>query len=110
MPRTKHAFCICHIITKFTDSFSMLLGSKYDEWKADFRQLYDLHSVEDFEAEWREMVDKCGLAHYQLVYITYRLGYPVLEMLLICGNDKYIPVRVDKFFYPTAYECSVSWR
>lgn len=61
MLRTKHAFCIWHIIAKFTDWFSMLLGLTYDEWKADSQQLYDLLSMEDFEAGWKEMVDKYGL-------------------------------------------------
>lgn len=61
MPRTKHAFAMWHIVVKFTDWFSVLLGSKYDEWKSEFCHLYNLHSVEDFEVGWREMVDKYGL-------------------------------------------------
>ncbi|KAK6937318.1 FAR1 DNA binding domain, partial [Dillenia turbinata] len=61
MPRTKHAFCIWHIIAKFSDWFSVLLGSEYDKWKAEFHRLYNLQTVEDFEVGWREMVDTYGL-------------------------------------------------
>ncbi|KAF2289115.1 hypothetical protein GH714_028989 [Hevea brasiliensis] len=56
MPETKQAFCIWHIIAKFSDWFSMLLGSCYDDWKAEFLRLYNLEFVEDFEEGWKEMV------------------------------------------------------
>ena len=61
MPRTKHAFCIWHIIAKFSDWFSVPLGSQYDKWKAEFLRLYGLQSVEDFEVGWRDMVDAYGV-------------------------------------------------
>ena len=61
MPQTKHAFCIWHIISKFSNWFSVLLGSRYDEWKAEFHRLYNLDLVEDFEEGWRDMVNKYGL-------------------------------------------------
>ncbi|KAF6177113.1 hypothetical protein GIB67_005101 [Kingdonia uniflora] len=61
MPDTRHAFCIWHIIAKFSDWFAVLLGSQYDSWKADFHQLYNLEMMEDFEVGWREMVNKYGL-------------------------------------------------
>ncbi|OVA02572.1 FAR1 DNA binding domain [Macleaya cordata] len=57
MPNTKHAFCIWHIIAKFSDWFSALLGSQYDNWKAEFHRLYNLDMVEDFEVGWREMIN-----------------------------------------------------
>ncbi|XP_015959597.1 protein FAR1-RELATED SEQUENCE 11 isoform X1 [Arachis duranensis] len=61
MPETKHAFCIWHILSKLSDWFSVLLGSHYDEWKADFLQLYNLELMEDFEEGWRQMIDKYRL-------------------------------------------------
>ncbi|KAJ6902837.1 protein FAR1-RELATED SEQUENCE 11-like isoform X1 [Populus alba x Populus x berolinensis] len=61
MPDTKHAFCIWHIISKFSDWFSILLGSCYDDWKAEFLRLYNLESVQDFEEGWSEMVEKYEL-------------------------------------------------
>ncbi|KAL9397291.1 hypothetical protein Peur_011544 [Populus x canadensis] len=61
MPGTKHAFCIWHIIAKFSDWFSVPLGSQYDKWKAEFHRLYGLQSVEDFEIGWRNMVDAYGM-------------------------------------------------
>ncbi|KAL3604460.1 hypothetical protein D5086_005319 [Populus alba] len=61
MPGTKHAFCIWHIIAKFSDWFSVPLGSQYDKWKAEFHRLYGLQSVEDFEVGWRSMVDAYGM-------------------------------------------------
>ncbi|KAK4357204.1 hypothetical protein RND71_022814 [Anisodus tanguticus] len=57
IPRVKHAFCIWNIISRFSDWFSTLLGSQYDNWKADFHRLYNLHSIEDFEVGWNEMVE-----------------------------------------------------
>ncbi|MCH85974.1 protein FAR1-RELATED SEQUENCE 11-like, partial [Trifolium medium] len=56
MPESKHAFCIWHILSKFSNWFSILLGSQYDEWKAEFHRLYNLEMVDDFEEGWRLMV------------------------------------------------------
>ncbi|KAJ6318184.1 hypothetical protein OIU76_013680 [Salix suchowensis] len=61
IPDTKHAYCICHIISKFSDWFSTLLGSCYDDWKDEFLRLYNLESVQDFEEGWSEMVEKYEL-------------------------------------------------
>lgn len=61
MPRTKHAFCIWHIISKSSDWFSALLASQYDKWKSEFLWLYNLHSVDEFEVGWRQMIDSYGL-------------------------------------------------
>ncbi|KAK9933909.1 hypothetical protein M0R45_021079 [Rubus argutus] len=36
---------------KFSEWFSVLLGSRYDDWKAEFHQLYNLHSVEDLKKD-----------------------------------------------------------
>uniref|UniRef100_A0A2N9EMT4 Protein FAR1-RELATED SEQUENCE n=1 Tax=Fagus sylvatica TaxID=28930 RepID=A0A2N9EMT4_FAGSY len=73
MPETKHAFCIWHIIAKFSDWFSVLLGSRYDDWKADFHRLYNLEFVEDFEGGWREMVNKFGLHANKHIISLYAL-------------------------------------
>ncbi|KAJ0053231.1 hypothetical protein Pint_00905 [Pistacia integerrima] len=89
MPRTKHGFCIWHIIAKFTDWFSVVLGLKYDEWKAEFRQLYNLHSVEDFEAGWSEMVDKYALHANKYIISLYALrtfwALPYLRCYFFAG-------------------------
>ncbi|KAL8257345.1 hypothetical protein R6Q59_029386 [Mikania micrantha] len=73
MPRTKHAFCIWHIISKFSDWFSALLGSQYGQWKSEFHGLYNLHSVEEFELGWREMVDAYGLRGNKHIVSLYAL-------------------------------------
>ncbi|XP_022760640.1 protein FAR1-RELATED SEQUENCE 11-like isoform X2 [Durio zibethinus] len=73
MPETKHAFCIWHIISKFSDWFSVLLGSRYDDWKSDFYRIYSLELLEDFEEEWREMVDKYILHDNKHIISLYAL-------------------------------------
>lgn len=73
MPQTKHAFCIWYIVEKFSEWFSVLLGSRYDDWKAEFHQLYNLHSVEDFEERWMEMVNRYGLHANKHVISLYAL-------------------------------------
>ncbi|XP_010524725.1 PREDICTED: protein FAR1-RELATED SEQUENCE 11-like [Tarenaya hassleriana] len=61
MPETKHAICVWHIIARFSDWFSTLLGSHYDDWKKEFYHLYSLESVEEFEAQWKDVISKYGL-------------------------------------------------
>ncbi|KAL6339551.1 hypothetical protein AAG906_034636 [Vitis piasezkii] len=73
MPNTKHAFCIWHIIARFSDWFSAPLGSQYDKWKAEFHRLYELYSVEDFEVGWRKMVDTYGLHGNRHIVSLYAL-------------------------------------
>ncbi|RVW59975.1 Protein FAR1-related sequence 11 [Vitis vinifera] len=73
MPNTKHAFCIWHIIARFSDWFSAPLGSQYDKWKAEFHRLYELYSVEDFEVGWRKMVDMYGLHGNRHIVSLYAL-------------------------------------
>ncbi|XP_038720202.1 protein FAR1-RELATED SEQUENCE 11-like [Tripterygium wilfordii] len=73
MPVTKHAFCIWHIIAKFSDWFSVLLGSSYDEWKAEFYRIYNLELVEDFEEDWIEMVNRFGLHTNRHIVSLYAL-------------------------------------
>lgn len=89
MPRTKHAFCIWHIIAKFSDWFSLQLGSQYDKWKVDFHRLYNLHSGEDFELGWREMVDMYGLHGNKHIASLYALrtfwALPYLRCYFFAG-------------------------
>ncbi|OAY61894.1 protein FAR1-RELATED SEQUENCE 11 isoform X2 [Manihot esculenta] len=89
MPRTKHAFCIWHIIAKFSDWFSILLGSQYDKWKAEFHRLYNLQSVEDFEVGWGEMVDTYGLHGNKHIVSLYALrtfwALPFLRCYFFAG-------------------------
>ncbi|KAI3980679.1 hypothetical protein MKX01_025244, partial [Papaver californicum] len=73
LPGTKHAFCIWHIISKFSDWFSVLLGSHYDNWKPEFHRLYNLETVEDFEVGWREMVNAYQLHENKHVVSLYAL-------------------------------------
>ncbi|KAM1634008.1 hypothetical protein TB2_011964 [Malus domestica] len=73
MPRSKHAFCIWHIVAKFSDWFSVLLGPRYDDWKAEFHQLFNMDLVEDFEDRWREMVNEYGLQANKHVISLYAL-------------------------------------
>ena len=89
MPATKHAFCIWHIIVKFSDWFSVLLGSRYDDWKAEFHRLYNLELVEDFEQEWREMINKYGLHENKHIASLYALrtywALPFLRCYFFAG-------------------------
>ncbi|KAL3717661.1 hypothetical protein ACJRO7_009148 [Eucalyptus globulus] len=73
IPKTKHAFCIRHIVAKFSDWFSVLLGPRYDKWKTDFHELYNLPSVEDFEGEWSKMVSMYGLHGNKHINSLYAL-------------------------------------
>lgn len=73
MPETKHAVCIWHILARLSDSFPTLLGSCYDDWKAEFYRLYSLELEEDFEEEWSKMVNKYGLHEYKHITSLYAL-------------------------------------
>ncbi|CAI9108539.1 OLC1v1008161C1 [Oldenlandia corymbosa var. corymbosa] len=73
MPRSKHAFCIWHIISKFSEWFSGLLASQYDNWKTEFIRLYNLYSVEEFEAGWRQMIETFGLEGNSHIVSLYAL-------------------------------------
>ncbi|KAF8392623.1 hypothetical protein HHK36_022971 [Tetracentron sinense] len=89
MPNTKHAFCIWHIIAKFSEWFSVLLESHYDNWKAEFHRLYNLDMVEDFEVGWREMVNTYGLHGNKHIISLYALrtfwALPFLKNYFFAG-------------------------
>lgn len=102
MPRTKHAFCIWHIIAKFTDWFSVLLGSQYDEWKVEFHQIYNSISEEDFEVEWKEMVDKYGLNGNKHIISLYALrsfwALPYLRCDFFAGmTDTFVSDSINSY-------------
>ncbi|KAF5204579.1 Far1-related sequence 11-like [Thalictrum thalictroides] len=73
LPITKHAFCIWHILAKFSDWFSVQLGSKYDNWKAEFHRLYNLNSVDEFEVGWSDMINAYGLHGNKHIISLYAL-------------------------------------
>lgn len=89
MPRTKHAFCIWHIIARFSDWFSVVLGSQYDKWKAEFHRLYNLESEEDFEVGWREMINEYRLQGNKHVVSLFSLrmywALPYLRCYFFAG-------------------------
>jgi len=51
IPFTKHAFCIWHITTKFSDWFTYILQNQYSSWCTDFYRVYSLNNIDDFEKE-----------------------------------------------------------
>lgn len=73
LPETKHAFCVWHIMANFSDWFSALLGSHYDDWKSEFYCLYNLEMIEEFEARWKEMVNRYGLQSNKHIISLYAL-------------------------------------
>ncbi|XP_051131377.1 protein FAR1-RELATED SEQUENCE 11-like [Andrographis paniculata] len=89
MPGTKHAFSIWHIISNFSDWFSTILGSQYDNWRAEFHRIYNLHTVEEFEVGWREMVDLYGLHGNRHIVSLYALrtywALPFLRSYFFAG-------------------------
>lgn len=101
-PRTKHAFCIWQIISKFSDWFSVLLGSRYDQWKAEFHGIYNLHLVDEFELRWREMVDRYGLHGNKHIVSLYALrtfwALPFLRCYFFAGmTNTFQPELINAF-------------
>ncbi|KAJ0715231.1 putative transcription factor FAR family [Helianthus annuus] len=102
MPRTKHAFCIWNIISKFSDWFSALLGSQYGQWKAEFHGLYNLHLVDEFELGWRDMVDAYGLHGNKHIVSLYALrmfwALPFLRCYFFAGmTSTFQPESINAF-------------
>lgn len=89
LPETKHAFCIWHIISKFSEWFSALLGSQYDNWKSEFHRIYNLNSVDEFEVEWGNMVEKYQLHGNKHIVSLYSLrtywALPFLQSYFFAG-------------------------
>ncbi|XP_015900729.3 putative protein FAR1-RELATED SEQUENCE 10 [Ziziphus jujuba] len=78
LPNTKHVICIWHVLSKISSWFSLPLGSKYADFKAEFDMLCHLESIEDFEHQWNLLVARFGLVsdkHVALLY-SYRTFWP----------------------------------
>lgn len=89
MSATKQCFSIWHITSKFSDWFSVVLGSQYDNWKSEFHQLYNLHEVQEFEVGWRDMIDTYGLHGNKHIVSLYALraywALPFLRSYFFAG-------------------------
>lgn len=103
LPNTKHVVCIWHILSKLSSWFSSLLGSQYEEFKAEFDMLCRLQSVEDFEHQWNHFVARFGLVsdkHVTLLFsyrafwfFSYTRGYFLARMMTVEFSQS-----VDTFF------------
>lgn len=103
LPNTKHVVCIWHILSKLSSWFSSLLGSQYEEFKAEFDMLCRLESVEDFEHQWNHFVARFGLVsdkHVTLLFsyrafwlFSYIRGYFLARMMTVDFSQS-----VDTFF------------
>ncbi|KAK9666154.1 hypothetical protein RND81_14G164700 [Saponaria officinalis] len=71
MPSTKHSYCIWHITSKFSCWFAGLLRNDYQEWCSDFYKLYKITGHEDFENNWKLMVEKYNLQNNKHVIGLY---------------------------------------
>lgn len=89
MSATKQCFFIWHITSKFSDWFSVVLGSQYDNWKSEFLQLYNLYEVQEFEVGWRDMIDTYGLHGNKHIVSLYALraywALPFLRSYFFAG-------------------------
>lgn len=71
MPNVKHAFGICHVLSKLPSWFSAVLGSEFDRFRSEFQRIYDSETIEEFEDQWTSMVMEFGLGtnkHASLLY------------------------------------------
>ncbi|XVE81267.1 hypothetical protein DITRI_Ditri15bG0049900 [Diplodiscus trichospermus] len=79
LPNTKHVICSWHVLSKLSSWFSLLLGSQYEEFKAEFDILCQLEGIEEFEHQWNHLVARFGLAsdkHIALLF-SYRASWPL---------------------------------
>lgn len=77
LPNTKHVICIWNVLSKISSWFSLLLGSQYADFKAEFEMLFHLDNIEDFEHQWNVLVTRFGLVsdkHVALLY-SYRTSW-----------------------------------
>ncbi|XP_050369621.1 putative protein FAR1-RELATED SEQUENCE 10 [Argentina anserina] len=71
LPNTKHVISLWNILPKVSSWFSVLLGSRYAEFRSDLDVLYRVESTEDFELQWNQMISIYGLSadkHIALLY------------------------------------------
>ncbi|KHG29381.1 far1-related sequence 10 -like protein [Gossypium arboreum] len=79
LPDTKHVICSWHVHSKLSSWFMPLLGSQYEEFKAEFDMLCHLEGIEEFEHQWNHLVARFGLAsdkHIALLF-SYRTSWPL---------------------------------
>ena len=75
LPATKHAFCIWHIITKFSGWFTSILRNQYSNWCMDFYKLYKLESCEDFDNQWLQVMTKYNMLSNKHVIGLYQIKH-----------------------------------
>lgn len=74
LPNTKHVVCIWHILSKLSSWLSFPLGSRFEDFKAEFDLLCHEENVEDFEHQWNLLVARFELVtdkHMALLF-SYR--------------------------------------
>lgn len=74
LPNTKHVVCIWHILSKLSSWLSFPLGSRFEDFKAEFDLLCHEENVEDFEHQWNLLVARFELVtdkHVALLF-SYR--------------------------------------
>nr|XP_016499085.1 PREDICTED: protein FAR1-RELATED SEQUENCE 11-like [Nicotiana tabacum] len=108
LPLTKHAFCIWHITSKFSTWFSFVLGSRYLQFKYEFRRLYEIGSIEEFECQWKKLITKFDLEsdrHIKLLYVNraswalpYLKGYFFAGMTTT-GRSESINAYLKRFLH-----------
>ncbi|KAI4308515.1 hypothetical protein L6164_031578 [Bauhinia variegata] len=76
---TKHVICTWHILSKLSSWFSILLGSKYSDFRSEFDILCDLESIENFEHQWDPFVARFGLVSDKHIALlsSFRASWPV---------------------------------
>nr|POE71783.1 putative protein far1-related sequence 10 [Quercus suber] len=90
LPNTKHVTSIWNIISKLPSWFSILLGSRYAEFKSEFDVLYHVDTVDEFDLRWNQMLSMFGLGsdkHIALLFsfraswaLSYMRGYFLARM------------------------------
>ncbi|XP_019419804.1 PREDICTED: putative protein FAR1-RELATED SEQUENCE 10 [Lupinus angustifolius] len=92
-PGTKHVIPLWNIMYKVPTWFSLLLGSRYEEFKFEFDVLFHIENTEEFELRWSQMISVFGLGsdkHIDLLYSvraswaqSYVRGYFLARMATI---------------------------
>jgi len=90
LPNTKHVTSIWNIISKLPSWLSLLLGSRYAEFKSEFDVLYHVDTVDEFDLRWNQMLSMFGLGsdkHIALLFsfraswaLSYMRGYFLARM------------------------------
>ena len=76
---TKHAFCMWHIISKFSGWFTSILRNRYPDWSNEFYKIYKLETIKEFESRWDVTVDRFDLQdnkHVKDLYLIKKFRVP----------------------------------